>query len=335
MAMDRQGSQRAGRFRIAVLQLPGVNCEHETAKALAAAGLAAEIVRWTRRDLGDYDGFVLPGGFSFQDRVRAGVVAAREPVIEAVVRAAEDGRPVLGICNGAQVLVEAGLVPDLDGEGAIELGLAPNVIPGRQGYYCAWAGVAPTARARASAFGLASDRGEVMPMLVAHGEGRFVTRDPAVEAMMLSGDIVAFRYVAAGGGEAAGFPANPNGSLADAAGVLNTAGNVLALMPHPERASRLRQVGWEVEGAGRWRRSAVGDRSALDGPGPGHAIFESIRLYLERRAEGSARAAAGRAAAAPAAAPARAPAREPASARGARSPAAGRWMKAKRHGPRS
>ncbi len=93
-------------FRIAVLQLPGVNCEHETGRALRAAGLAAEIVRWTRRDLDGFDGYVLPGGFSFQDRVRAGAVAAREPALEAVARAAGDGRPVLGICNGAQVLVE-------------------------------------------------------------------------------------------------------------------------------------------------------------------------------------------------------------------------------------
>jgi phosphoribosylformylglycinamidine synthase len=271
-------------FRIAVLQLPGVNCEHETARAVRAAGLAAEVVRWTRRDLASFDGFVLPGGFSFQDRVRGGVVAAREPALEAVARAAHDGRPVLGICNGAQVLVEAGLVPDLDGEGAIEVGLAPNLIPGRRGYFCSWSYLAPTARGRRSAFGLTAGMGEVMPMLVAHGEGRFVTRDRVVEAVMRSGEIVAFRYVSADGAPAEGFPANPNGSLAETAGLMNAAGNVLALMPHPERAAWLRQVGWEVEGSwGERRRTAFGDRSTLEGPGPGLAIFESMRLYLERR----------------------------------------------------
>ncbi len=285
-------------FRIAVLQLPGVNCEHETARALAAAGLAAEIVRWTRRDLDDYDGFVLPGGFSFQDRVRAGAVAAREPVLAAVVRAAHDGRPVLGICNGAQVLVEAGLVPDLDGEGQIEMGLAPNAMPDRQGYYCSWVYTAPTARGRDSAFGLDFGAGEVIPVVAAHGEGRFVTRDPAVEAAMRAGEIVAFRYVAADGSPALGFPANPNGSLADAAGVMNPAGNVLAFMPHPERAAWLFQVGWEVSGPwGERHRAAAGDRAALSGPGPGLRLLTSMRLYLERRARATSAAegaAAGR-----------------------------------------
>jgi phosphoribosylformylglycinamidine synthase len=277
-------------FRIAVLQLPGVNCEHETARAVRAAGLAAEVVRWTRRDLGGFDGYVLPGGFSFQDRVRAGAVAAREAALEAVARAAGDGRPVLGICNGAQVLVEAGLVPDLDGDGRIEMGLAPNAIPGRRGYYCAWAHAAPTPRGRESAFGLGLGIGEVMPVLVAHGEGRFTTRDPAVEAAMRSGAVVAFRYVAPGGGPARGFPHNPNGSLADAAGVMNAAGNVLAFMPHPERAAWLRQVGWEVEGPwGDRRRGAWGDAALLAGPGPGHALFVSMRLSLERRAAAGAR----------------------------------------------
>ena len=272
-------------FRIAVLQLPGVNCEHETVRALTAAGLAGEVVRWTRHDLDDYDGFVLPGGFSFQDRVRAGAVAARQRSVEAVVAAAHDGRPVLGICNGAQVLVEAGLVPDLGGRGRIEMGLAPNSIPGRRGYYCAWTYAALTAAGRKSAFGLAGAADEVMPVLVAHGEGRFVTRDPEVEEAMASGAVVAFRYVTAEGEPGDRFPANPNGSFAAAAGIVNPRGNVLAFMPHPERASWLRQVGWEVAGPwGERRRSAWGDAAELGGPGPGLSLFVSMRLYLERRA---------------------------------------------------
>ena len=275
-------------FRIAVLQLPGVNCEYETARALAAAGLAAEVVRWTRQDLDEFDGFVLPGGFSFQDRVRAGAVAAREPALAAVVRAARDGRPVLGICNGAQVLVEAGLVPDLHGEGRIEMGLAPNAMPGRQGYYCTWVHTAPTARGRDSAFGLGFGAGEVIPVLAAHGEGRFVTRDEQVAAALAAAEIVAFRYVAPDGGPARGVPLNPNGSMADAAGIMNPAGNVLAFMPHPERAAWLFQVGWEVEGLwGDRHRAAVGDRATLSGPGPGLRLFTSMRLYLERRAAGA------------------------------------------------
>ncbi len=285
--MDARDMDPKDRFRIAVLQLPGVNCEHETARAVRAAGLSAEVVRWTRRDLDDFHGFVLPGGFSFQDRVRAGAIAAREPALAAVVRAAHDGRPVLGICNGAQVLIEAGLVPDLDGEGRIEMGLAPNAMPARQGYYCTWVYTVPTVRGRESAFGLAFADGEVMPAVAAHGEGRFVTRDPAIEAAVRSEEVVGFRYVAADGSAARGFPANPNGSLADAAGIMNMAGNVLAFMPHPERAAWLYQVGWEVEGPwGERHRAAHGDHAGLAGPGPGLRMFTSMRLYLERRARG-------------------------------------------------
>lgn len=273
-------------FAIAVLQLPGVNCEHETARALAAAGLAGEIVRWTRHDLDRFDGFVLPGGFSFQDRVRAGAVAAREPALKAVAAAAADGRPVLGICNGAQVLVEAGLVPDLHGKERIEMGLAPNVMPGRRGYNCRWVYATATARGRQSAFGLTYKEDEVIPMLVAHGEGCFVTRDPEAEAAIRSGEVVAFRYVTWSGEAAIDYPDNPNGSLAAAAGVMNRAGNVLAFMPHPERGAWLHQVGWEVTGPwGERRRGAWGDHEALAGPGPGLAMLVSMRLYLERRAK--------------------------------------------------
>jgi phosphoribosylformylglycinamidine synthase len=282
----------ASRFRIAVLQLPGVNSEHETVRALLDAGLGAEVVRWTRRDLDAYDGFVLPGGFSFQDRVRAGAVAAREPALTAVAAAAEDGRPVLGICNGAQVLVEAGLVPDLRGKGRIEIGLGPNVMPGRRGYLCTWAYAMPTPRGRQSAFGLEYAEDEIIPVLVAHGEGRFTTHDPDAEAALRSGEIVAFRYVGADGEPAAGFPMNPNGSLAAAAGVMNRAGNVLAFMPHPERASWLHQVGWEVSGTwGGERRAAWGNRGTLAGPGPGLGMFVSMRRYLERRATSAVQAA--------------------------------------------
>ncbi len=124
-------TRHAGGPRVAVLRFPGTNCEHETVRALEAVGLDAEIVPWTAPPsvLRDVAALILPGGFSYEDRLRAGAIAAREPIVEAVVECAGAGRPVLGICNGAQVLVEAGLVPGLR-PGAVEMGLAPDQVNG-------------------------------------------------------------------------------------------------------------------------------------------------------------------------------------------------------------
>lgn len=268
-------------FRIAVLQLPGVNCEPESRRALELAGLEAEIVRWTRRDLADFDGYLIPGGFSFQDRVRGGAVAAREPVMEAVVEAAAAGKPVLGICNGAQVLVESGLVPGIE-PGRVEMALAPNRMTGRRGYYCRWVHLRLDDAGTAASCAMAP--GTISPIPIAHAEGRFTTRDPEVARALTAGQQVVWRYSRADGVPAAGFPANPNGSLGDIAGLRNPAGNVVAMMPHPERATLIQQLAWELEGPwGERRRDARGE-SALAEPGPGFGVFESVRLFLERRA---------------------------------------------------
>ena len=265
-------------YRIAVLQLPGVNCEPETRRALEQAGLEAEIVRWTRNDIDGFDGFVIPGGFAFQDRVRAGSVAAREPIVEAVITAARDGKPVVGICNGAQVLIESGLVPGLTA-GRVQMALAPNHMSGRRGYFCRWTHVRVEHPGTVATLDMPA--GTIAPMPIAHAEGRFVTRDPQVEAALAEGDQIVLRYCRHDGTAAAGFPDNPNGSLLDAAGISNPAGNVVAMMPHPERAALLHQVAWELDGTWGERRRAAREHDRLIGPGPGLAVFSSMRRYLE------------------------------------------------------
>src|SRR5258705_11482130 len=156
--------------RVAVIQFPGVNCEAETVRALQRLGMRAEVFRSTRSpgDLREYQAYVLPGGFSYQDRVRAGALAAKDPVVEVLAEQAEQGKPVLGICNGAQILVESGMIPD--GRG-VELGLARNHMPDRSGYYARW--IYLRVEPSSCVFTRALDPGTVLPLPVAHGEGRF------------------------------------------------------------------------------------------------------------------------------------------------------------------
>jgi phosphoribosylformylglycinamidine synthase len=271
--------------RVAVVRLPGMNCEAETARALAAAGLAAVEVGWDApaAALEGHDAYVLPGGFSYQDRVRAGAVAAKDPRLDVIARRADAGVPVLGICNGAQILVEAGLVPGgAAGDDTIRVALAVNRMPRGEGYLARWVVLEVRAETLWTA---AYAAGERVPMPMAHGEGRFTARDPACLATLAAHGQVPFAYAAAEGGAAdapgPAWPANPNGSAAGAAGVTNARGNVLALMPHPERADRLFHVPLDLAGPwGERRRRARGDIGALDGRGPGHGLFVSLAWHL-------------------------------------------------------
>lgn len=272
------------RPRVVVVQFPGVNSEYETARALKRAGLDAVVVRWNANDaaFAEVAAYVLPGGFSYEDRVRAGAIAAREPVLKRIVTAVTDGVPVLGICNGAQVLVEAGLVPG-DGDGAVSLALAPNRMENRQGYFSRWVHLVVT-RAPCIYTSLLTP-GEVVPMPMAHGEGRFATASDDVRAALESRRIVPFHYGSPGGGEPSGFPEDPNGSLGHAAAVASADGRVMALMPHPERASWMWQVpAWLPGGWGERRRAwAESDDAAvraMTAAGPGLAIFRGLARHL-------------------------------------------------------
>jgi phosphoribosylformylglycinamidine synthase len=282
-----------------VIQFPGVNCEYETVRACRAAGLEAEILRWNAplSRLEASQAIVLPGGFSYQDRIRAGVVAAKDRILDAVAKAADRGVPVMGICNGAQILVEGAVVPGFKA-GQVELALAPNRMPDRTGYFCTWvrvkrgpadclftrflSGTGPrpgSADGLDSGGALAEDNGTV-PVPVAHAEGRFVTALPQVQEQMDQGHRVALTYAAPDGRTADRFPDNPNGSMGAVAGVTNAGGNVLALMPHPERATWLYQVPRGAGGFwGRRRLAAAADD--LLRPGPGWGFFYSLKQALD------------------------------------------------------
>jgi phosphoribosylformylglycinamidine synthase subunit PurQ / glutaminase len=183
-----------------VLQFPG-SCDERD--ALHACGLLGEarLIWHEERELGGVDAVVVPGGFSYGDYLRAGAIARFSPAMEAVAELAASGAPVLGICNGFQVLCEAGLLP-----GALLLNENLRFVH-RQ-------------------IELVDDRGERLSIPVKHGEGRFWAPEEMVDEIEASGQ-VAYRYAPG---------QNPNGSVRDIAGVRNEAGNVLGLMPHPEHA---------------------------------------------------------------------------------------------------
>jgi phosphoribosylformylglycinamidine synthase I len=272
--------------RVAVVQFPGVNCEYETARALEAVGLMARIVRWNEPASvwSEFDGYVLPGGFAFQDRIRAGAVAAKLAAVDRIAAEAARGKPVLGICNGAQVLVEAGLVPGFH-PGRVEMALAPNKAPRREGYLCRWSWLSAEQGPGRAWFAGPAVPGQVIPMPIAHGEGRFLTADPGVYERIEREGLTLYRFVTPAGERAQGYPFDPNGAMLQSAGITNAAGNILAFMPHPERASWLRQAPLDLTGVwGERRRAAVGNWDLLEGPGPGRVLFESLASKLKEGA---------------------------------------------------
>lgn len=218
---------------VCILKADGTNCEVETAHAFATAGAVPEIVpmnllRWGERDLGAYDVMVAPGGFSYGDDVTSGKVMAVELLsflADDLRSFADAGKPVLGVCNGFQVLVRTGLLPF--GElGAPSATLSTNE-SGR--FECRWVRMQRTSDAE-----IVRGLPDRIELPSAHAEGRFYA-DDATLARMESDGLVALRYVDEGGDATQQFPHNPNGSLHAIAGVVDPTGRVLGLMPHPER----------------------------------------------------------------------------------------------------
>jgi len=221
---------------VAVVSFPGNNCEFESLRAIAQSGMTPLYFRWNddRAKLADVDGYFLVGGFSYEDRGRAGMVAGRDTLMDFIGQEAEAGKVVIGNCNGAQVLVESGLIP-LDRE--LKMSLARNVITTKEGHEATgflseWVWITPTCKNERCA---TSDWRGAMHLPIAHGEGRFITTDPEVIKELKKNDQVAFSYCDADGAISEGIPITPNGAQFGAAGICNPAGNVVALMPHPER----------------------------------------------------------------------------------------------------
>ena len=205
-------------LKAAVLLFPGSNRERDIARALKQAGAEVEIV-WhdSPRLPAGVDLAVLPGGFSYGDYLRCGAIAARARVMEAVAEHAAQGGLVLGVCNGLQILCEAGLLP-----GALMRNVGLKFICRMQ-----------TLRVETNQtrFTRGYDAGAVVTYALAHGEGAYVAAPQEIEALEREGR-VAFRYCDATGQASAA--SNPNGSLNNIAGVYNSGFNVLGLMPHPE-----------------------------------------------------------------------------------------------------
>ena len=211
---------------VAVLHAAGTNRDGEAARAVEMAGGDAHIVP-LGRNVSRYHAVVVPGGFSFGDALGAGVLLALEAG-EALAEFAATSKPVLGICNGFQALVRAGLLPGPAGL-ARRATLTNN--SNRQ-FECRWVHLAVEAGSTA---GLAEYLPAVIACPVAHGEGRLAVNHAAVVEELAAAGNVLFRYVDAEGAPAEGrYPANPNGSVGDIAGLCNAAGNVWGLMPHPE-----------------------------------------------------------------------------------------------------
>ena len=258
-------------IRIAVMFFPGINREDETKTAVEAAGMNADIVRWnTKEDITAYDGYVLPGGFSYEDRIRAGVISSKDTVMEVIKKEAKKGKPILGICNGAQILVEAKMIPDINGkQNKLEMALAPNINPFISGFNCRWINLKMDTEKK-TAFNILYKKGDIVSMPIAHAEGRFISNNKDVLNAIVNNGQIVFKYCDDKGKVSNEFPVCPNSSAYGTAAVCNKAGNVMSMMPHPECSSFFRQ-----------QPEFKGNLEQTEKTTDTNKIFQSIRVYIE------------------------------------------------------
>jgi len=263
-------------MKVCVVRVGGTNCDAETKRSFEDLGVKAEIIHLNelvrKEDLLEYDALVFPGGFSFGDYVRAGAILAKGFLAKLgrdLKVFVEEGKPVLGICNGFQVLVETGLLPGFNGVSEYpEAALATNI---PIGYRCRWVYLKHENSGKCI-FTNKIPKGKVLRIPVAHAEGRFIfarKKEKEYLRKLLDNDQLVFRYCDESGQYAEGkYPDNPNGSFYDIAGVCNPEGTVFGLMPHPERA----YYGWQLPDWTRMRKPL--------GYGDGKLIFESVIEYV-------------------------------------------------------
>lgn len=197
-------------MKVGIIRFPGSNCDRDVFHALQLAGGEPDYIWWDQNDLTNYDAIVIPGGFSYGDYLRAGAIASITPVIEGIKSVVKEEKPVLGICNGAQILAEVGLVPGVFTNNknaqfickSVELEVVTTRTPFTSLY----------------------KKGEKIKMPIAHAEGRYYTEDIQ---KLHDQDQIVLKFV----GE------NPNGSIEGITGVCDETGLICAVMPHPERAS--------------------------------------------------------------------------------------------------
>lgn len=206
---------------IAIIQFGGSNCDRDVLHVLEdVVGADAELVWYKEHDLDKYEGAVIPGGFSYGDYLRAGAIASRTPIMDSIKKMADQGKPIMGICNGFQILTESGLL-----KGALTTNEYPK-------FRCEWTNL--RVETTNSPFTSAFKKGEVIRIPIAHMEGNFYADEANLSAME-DNDLIAFRYVDENGNLT--DEVNPNGSQENIAGLLSENRNVMGLMPHPERAS--------------------------------------------------------------------------------------------------
>ena len=284
-------------LKICILRIEGTNCEYETFLSFTRLGASAEIVHLKqligavkeheRRNLGDYDALVIPGGFSSGDYIRAGAILAARingALGDEIADFVNGGKPILGICNGFQVLVEMGLLPGFGAPGEIGLQQAALTTNDSARFECRPTLIMHENKGKCI-FTQGIEKGDILKIPCAHAEGKFfIAEQKRAEYLqrLEDNDQIVFRYVDPDGNYAS-YPWNPNDSLHNIAGICNPEGTVLGLMPHPERAFyTFMDSEWTRKS--RIQREGKEEKAGVDGYGDGKKIFEAVLHYLRARA---------------------------------------------------